>query len=109
MTKAASAATPLNELAFELKLAIGRDVAFNQEFESFIARLRDQTQTSALKVSLEYCRASTRKLSELYALLAALAPYEQALRALADSNDGIPKGAMMPPQPKETCDVVRQD
>lgn len=83
MTERAPEFTPLTDLAFELKLAIGRDVQFNQDFETFIARLPDSARTSTLKLSLDYCRAHTQKLSELYALMSALSPFERQVRALA--------------------------
>lgn len=82
----------IRELAFELRLAIGRDVGFNADFEAFIARLPDEVDRGSLNLTLEYCRGATERLAELYRLLRALAPFEQEVRAIAgraeaDSGD----------------------
>jgi len=108
MSPRAPVNTPLHDLAFELKLAIARDVAFNQDFETFIARLPADTDAGSLKVSLEYCRASTARLSELYALVAALSHVEPQVRALAAHAEDSSMAAM-PPHHEEKGNGIRQD
>ena len=82
--------TPLSELAFELRLFIGREVNWNNEFERFIAGCRPgrldfegrPVSVASLELSLAECRKQTERLAEIYHLVSALAAHEAEAQAL---------------------------
>ncbi len=82
MTDAPDDMPPLQELAFELKVHIGRDASFNNDFAVFIARCGNAASTRQLTLSLEFCRAATGRLEKLYQLISTLSGVEAEVMAL---------------------------
>lgn len=74
--------TPFRDLALELRLFVGRDFKFTQDFEEYIARLPAEHDRTSLTLSLDGCRRSTERLAELYRIISAFSAHETEIRAL---------------------------